>query len=108
MANDHVTLVNDSVVIIPGNAVLMTTVQLPKMSHTELRRAVPFALEEHLAQNIEDCFFALGETDSAGNTIVAVIDKQRFESYLAAIHEKGWQPEMGFCGAVHIFRRQPG
>lgn len=92
MAENQLKFV-DNTVIIPGNSVLMTSVCLPKMPRTELRRAIPFALEEELAQNIEECFFAIGETNAAGETAVAVMDKSRFESYLSIIQENHWQPE---------------
>lgn len=94
MANDRIKQITETIVIIPGDAVLMTRVFLPKTSRAELRRAVPYALEESLAQDIERCFFALGETDKEGNTPVAVIDRVLFESFLKDIEAQGWQPEV--------------
>ena len=93
MADNQLKKISDHLVIIPGDAVLMTSVALPKASRAALRRAIPFALEETLVQDIETCFFAMGETDAEGNTAVAVIERARFESYLERIRQKEWEPQ---------------
>src|SRR4051812_37375015 len=47
-------------VLIPAEDVLMMQVNLPKMSQARLQKAVPFALEEELAEEIAQLHFAFG------------------------------------------------
>ncbi len=63
--------------LIPGAEVLLTRVLLPPGNRKQLLAAVPYALEESLAAEIEEQHFALGALDEQGSLAVAVIARER-------------------------------
>ncbi|HYW03040.1 MAG TPA: type II secretion system protein GspL [Gammaproteobacteria bacterium] len=75
---------HDVVLLAPTAEVLLTRVDLPVRNRARLRQATPFALEEHLAEDIENLHFALGETGPAG-TSVAVVARTRMDAWLAEL-----------------------
>src|SRR4051812_18722840 len=48
-------------VIVPGTEVLTTEVEAPAKNAAKLAQVIPFALEERVADEIEDLHFAIGE-----------------------------------------------
>src|SRR5262245_30462975 len=48
------------VVLVPGTDVLLAEPVLPLNSSAKLAQVVPFALEEHLATDVDDLHFAVG------------------------------------------------
>lgn len=69
-------------VIVPAEDVLLTTITLPKMSRARLAQAVPYALEEQLAADIEQLHFAFGDTVADGSLGVAVVAKEKMQQWL--------------------------
>lgn len=69
------------IVLIPGQHVLMSSVKLPKTNRRELIKAIPFALEEQVASDIDQLYFVLGEKEEHDQWVVAAIDKEIFEKY---------------------------
>jgi len=61
-------------VLISGTAVLLTQATIPSKQRSHILQALPFALEEELAENIENLHFALGSREGKSDKIaVAVI-----------------------------------
>lgn len=93
---------------IPGTDVYLDHVNLPSSrSRRKLQQAVPFALEDNLAEDLDDLQFALGKertVTSAGsedappqslvNLPVAVINKDRLRHYLDRLAEAGIKPHV--------------
>lgn len=74
------------IVIVPAQSVLLTSVQLPKLSRSRLRQAVPFALEETLTENIEQLHFALGPLrEGDADMPVAVVSHEKMRAWLALL-----------------------
>lgn len=69
------------IVIVPGEDVTLTTVTLPKMSHSRLQQAIPYALEEQVIDDVEQMHFAAGEYIPDGKTPVAVIAKNKMREW---------------------------
>jgi general secretion pathway protein L len=65
-----------SVLVVPGEQVLLTTARVPSKQHRQIVQAVPYVVEEQLACDIEQCFFALGNRTAEGDIRVAVIDQE--------------------------------
>jgi len=82
------------VVLIPGEAVLLTNTKMPKMSRHELQKAIPYALEEQLAADVGKLHFAIGEYDDQDHVAVAVIDKSKLEHYLEALKSQDLRPDV--------------
>jgi general secretion pathway protein L len=82
------------VVLAPGTEVLLAEPQLPVRGGARLAQVVPFALEEHLAQDVEELHFAIGRraADRPG-TPVAAVARAGMDQWLAAIHAAGLQPQ---------------
>ncbi len=79
---------HDLVLLVPTADVLLTQVTLPVRNRSRLRQATPFALEEDLAEDIEELHFALGTT-AAGKTPVAVVARARMAQWLEALEVAG-------------------
>ncbi|MBT8143217.1 MAG: hypothetical protein KJO55_00865, partial [Gammaproteobacteria bacterium] len=63
------------VMLVPPQQVLRTNAVLPVKGQARMLQAIPFALEEHLATDVADMHFAIGERDSDGKVAVAAADK---------------------------------
>ena len=76
------------IVLVPSAEVLTTSVEIP-VKGAKLLAALPFALEEYLAQDIEDLHFAAGPRRSSGRTPVSVVAHERMEEWMAALDYAG-------------------
>jgi len=81
------------IVLVPASSVLTTTVNLPIKSRARLRSALPFALEEQLAEDVENLHFAPGERDDDGNLHVAVVGHAQMQEWLDLLAEAGIKPD---------------
>jgi general secretion pathway protein L len=77
------------VVLAPGTDCLLTRVNIPGRSRQKLLRAVPYALEEQLSEDVEKLHFAVGAVMEEGEWPVAVIGKEYMETLLADIADAG-------------------
>jgi len=81
-------------VLVPGEEVLLAKAELPEMKGQKLAKAVPFALEEQLADDVEDVHVAIGGRDARGKLANAVVLRRSIESWLAHLKEAGLHPEV--------------
>jgi type II secretion system protein L len=63
------------VALAPATQILLAEAQLPPGSGVKLARAVPFALEEHLTEDIDHLSFAIGRRRANGGTPVAAVSR---------------------------------
>ena len=61
------------IALAPATQVLLAEPVLPPGSGVKLVRAVPFALEEQLTEDIDQLYFAVGRRTARGGTSVAVV-----------------------------------
>ncbi len=73
------------VVLVPAADCLLTTVQVPGRNRQKLLRAVPYALEEQLSDEVEKLHFALGDVLDDGGWPVAVISRQVMDRLVDAL-----------------------
>ena len=73
--------------LIPNSDVVLSSLNIPSKSRKQLLRAVPFALEDSLAEDLDDLHFAIQQSDSTQDTHVAVINHQRLGLYIALLRE---------------------
>ena len=78
--------------LVPGESVLLLTAHLPKTSAAQLRRAVPFALEEQLIDSIDELHFAIGKQNADGNVLVAVVKKTLLQTWLEQCQRWQFEP----------------
>jgi general secretion pathway protein L len=74
-----------TVVLVPGTDVLLAEPVLPLKSGAKLAQVVPFALEEHLASDVEDMHFAVGKRDTRPGTPVAAVSRKRMDEWVATL-----------------------
>lgn len=78
------------ILLVPGTDVLLAEPVLPlKSGGAKLAQVVPFALEEHLAADVEDMHFAVGKRDSRPGTPVAAVARERMDAWQAALQAAG-------------------
>ncbi len=77
------------IVLVPAEDVLLTSVNLPKMSRTRLLQALPYALEEQLTSEVDKLHFATSENQSDGSLPVAVVAVEKMEEWLTLL--QSWQ-----------------
>jgi general secretion pathway protein L len=81
------------IVLVPGTDALLAEPVLPVKSGTKLAQVVPFALEEHLAADVEDLHFAVGKRDARPGTPVAVVSHSRMDAWQALLADAGLHPD---------------
>ncbi|MFC1772556.1 type II secretion system protein GspL [Pseudomonadota bacterium] len=86
------------VVLVPGAEVSLYEARVPGRNRQRVLRAIPFALEEQLADDVEMLHFALGDSLGTDRYPVAVVERQRMDAWLAQLREAGisahqWVPD---------------
>ncbi|HWZ62896.1 MAG TPA: type II secretion system protein GspL [Steroidobacteraceae bacterium] len=80
--------------LLPGNDVLLAEPEVPARSGVKLQQVVPYALEEHLAEDIDKLHFATGKRAADSSRVpVAVVSRALMDESLAALHAAGIDPE---------------
>lgn len=79
-------------VLVDAVDVLTAEATLPGASQARLRQIVPFSLEEQLANDVDEMFFAIGARLPSGATQVAAVAKERIDAWLAELHAAGIAP----------------
>jgi general secretion pathway protein L len=82
----------DVIVLVPATNVLTTTVDIPVRGGSRLQAALPFALEEYLADDIDTLHFAAGPRRESGRTPVAVVAHERMSAWLGRLTQAGIAP----------------
>ena len=83
------------VVVVPGEQVLLCRVAIPGQQRRLLAQAVPYALEDQLAADVETLHFAFGQVgkENGGDEVaVAVIDRALMDEWLARLRVAGLNP----------------
>ena len=85
------------VVLLPGTEVALAEPELPLRGGARLAQAVPFALEEQLASDVESLHFAVG-TRGAGTlgTPVAVVSRTQMDRWYGAFAAVGMRPSAAY------------
>ena len=95
-------------VLVPGTDVLLTEPEVPMKAGTKLQQVVPYALEEQLADDIDDLHFAIGKraVDSP-RTPVAVIRRSLVDEWLTSLKSGGLNPESMYADS-DLLPQNPG
>lgn len=76
------------IVLVPSAEVLTTSVDIP-VKGAKLHAALPYALEEYLAEDVESLHFAAGAKRASGRTPVSVVSRARMNSWVELLAEAG-------------------
>lgn len=80
-------LIVKTIVLVPGHQVALHSVNIPSKQSRQIRQALPFALEESLANEIEDNFFAIGPRGADGELNVAVVTHAKLKYWLGQLEK---------------------
>jgi general secretion pathway protein L len=95
-------------VILPAGEALATDSDAPAKGAAKLAQVVPYALEERVADEIENLHFAIGERDPAsGRVPVVVISRARIDARLAELRAAGLNPQAIYSEAT-LLPAMPG
>jgi general secretion pathway protein L len=81
------------VVLAPASQILLAEPELPPGSGAKLARAVPFALEEQLTEDVDQLSFAIGSRRDGGGTPVAVVSRAVLKAWVADLSGAGFEPQ---------------
>ena len=85
------------IVLVHGTDILQTQAELPAKAGAKLAQAVPFALEEQLADDVETLHFAIGERTDSGSTRVSVVARTKLEAWTRALALASIRPDALFA-----------
>src|SRR5882762_9446542 len=95
-------------VLVPGTDVLLAEPEVPMKAGTKLLQLVPYALEEQLADDIDDLHFAIGRRPSdSTRTPVAVVTRALMDQWLTALKSAGLEPEAMYADS-DLLPHNPG
>jgi general secretion pathway protein L len=95
-------------VLVPGADVLLAEPEVPAKVGAKLPQLVPYALEEHLADDIDDLHFAIGKrTGDSQRTPVAVVARSLLDDWLATLRAGGIQPDVIYADS-DLLPQNPG
>jgi general secretion pathway protein L len=84
--------------LLPGTDVSLAEPELPVRGGARLAQAVPFALEEQLATDVDALHFAVGtRAPGAAETPVAVVSRALLDRWLGACSAAGIHPSAAYC-----------
>lgn len=81
------------VVLVPGAEVLLLETPAVSKNRSQLAKAVPYALEDQLAQPVEELHFALAAKAEGGNIGVAAVAHARLRQWLSELAAAGVHPD---------------
>jgi general secretion pathway protein L len=87
------------IVVVPGTQVLLAEPELPPGTGARLARAVPFALEDQLSEDIGQLHFALGHRGDGAGIPVAVVSRALLDSWLSVLGAAGIHADTMFTDA---------
>ena len=95
------------VALAPATQILLAEPELPPGSGVRLARAVPFALEEHLTEDIDQLSFAIGRRRPGGGTPVAAVSRVVVQGWIAQLNAAGLEP-LAIYPDISLMPENPG
>lgn len=77
------------VVLLPNSDVVLTRINIPSKNKKQLHQAIPYALEDSLAEDIDDLHFAIHQKAAMADSDVAVINHERLDLIINLLRKKG-------------------
>ncbi len=85
-------------VLVPGTDVLLAQPEVPVKAGAKLHQVVPYALEEQLAEDIDNLHFAIGKRmPDSQTTPVAVVAQSLMDEWLTTLKAAGLKPEVMYA-----------
>ena len=95
-------------VLVPGTDVLVAEPELPTKAGAKLLQLVPYALEEQVADDIDDLHFAIGKRPSESTrTPVAVVTRALMDQWIVTLKAAGLEPDAMYADS-DLLPQNPG
>jgi general secretion pathway protein L len=91
----------------PAAQILLAEPELPPGSGVKLARAVPFALEELLTEDIDQLSFAIGRRRPSGGTPVAAVSRAVLQGWISDLSAAGLEP-LAIYPDISLMPENPG
>jgi len=91
----------------PSSQILLAEPELPPGGGAKLARAVPFALEEQLTEDVDQLSFAIGKRRDSGTTPVAVVSRTVLQGWLSELRAAGFEPATIYAD-ISLMPENPG
>jgi general secretion pathway protein L len=75
--------------LVPASYVFHANINIPSRQHRVIQQALPFAVEELVAQDIDALHLAIGDRNKKNDIPVLVIDRSIFEAYYHVWNQSG-------------------
>lgn len=92
------------IVLVPSADVLTTTAEIPIKGGAKLLAALPFALEEYLADDVDDLHFAAGSRRRSGRMPVSVVNREKLSAWLHRLQDAGIKPSSVIADSYGLAR----
>lgn len=79
------------IALVPAFNVLRLVAEIPVRAASKVLQALPFAMEEQLAEDVEDLHFAMGKRDADNRLPVAVVQRAKMDAWLKRAAEAGFE-----------------
>ncbi|QLE83824.1 MULTISPECIES: type II secretion system protein GspL [Shewanella] len=79
-------------VLVPSSAITLTAVELPEKGQRQAVKALPFMLEETLAEDVDELHFVTGPREGESLS-VAVVAHEQMQEWLSWLTEAGLKPK---------------
>ena len=83
--------------VLPAERVLFARLKLPKVNSATIRELLPFAVEDRLLADPAHIHAVAGVKNAAGETVVAVVDRNWLQARLDALAGAGHRATSAFC-----------
>lgn len=94
-------------VLLPAEPILPLLATLPPLQGQRLRSAVPYAVEEQLAEDIDSYHFALGKRQADGQLPLLALRREQMATWLARLAEVELKPS-SCLDEAQLLPWQPG
>jgi general secretion pathway protein L len=95
------------IVLAPATQILLAEPELPPGGGAKLAKAVPFALEEQLTEDVDQLSFAIGHRRDNGRTPVAVVSRPVLQAWLSDLSAAGLEPQSIYAD-IALMPENPG
>jgi general secretion pathway protein L len=95
------------VVLAPATQILLAEPELPPGSGAKLAKAVPFALEEQLTEDVDQLSFAIGRRRHNGGTTVAAVSRTVLQGWVSELSAAGIDPQAIYAD-ISLMPENPG
>lgn len=94
-------------VLVHAAEILSMHAELPAKSGARAAQLVPFALEEHLANDVDAHHFAVAPSSDAGRTAVSVVSRALLDEWGTQLSVAGITPDL-LCSEAELLPRMAG